>query len=49
MAAASRPQERFGYSFARFVIATAAQLPADGLQRHFQIGGGSSVKFRHET
>src|SRR5829696_6314312 len=39
VAALRGPQQCFGHSFARLMIATVGHFLADGLQRHFQIGG----------
>jgi hypothetical protein len=49
MAALGCFQEFYSHPFAGFVISAAGQLPANGLQRHFQIGSDSSVKVRHDT
>jgi hypothetical protein len=39
------PQERFGHLFAHCVVATVEQLPANSLQRDFQIRSGSRSNF----
>jgi hypothetical protein len=47
-AALGRPQECLDHSLTGFVIAAVGQFPANGLQRHVQIRGGSPVKLFHD-
>ncbi len=49
VSALGRPQERFGHSFACFVIAAVGKLRQTVSSATSKLGGGSPVKFRRET